>query len=83
MGIQNYGFSNLWVLKICVLSKGVDTQNVWVQYLYLRVLKIVGSKIEGIQILGYSNFVVIKHEVKLENRTWVLSKKKRISPFFI
>ena len=50
MGIQNcgfsnlwvlkiYGYSNLWILKICGHSNVVDTQNLWVHHSYF-----VGAK---------------------------------------
>ena len=72
------GTKNLWTLKRCGYSKDLSTSFVFCGY-----SKFVGSKIEGIQICGYSNFVAIKHELKLENRTWVLSKNKKMLQFFI
>ena len=65
MGLENLrvlkfvGTQNLWTLKRCEYSKFVGTSLIFCGY-----SKFVGSKIEGIQICGYSNFVVIKHEVK-------------------
>ena len=65
MGTQICGYSkfvgtqNLWTLKRCEYSKFVGTSLVFCGY-----SKFVVSKIEGIQICGNSNFVVIKHEVK-------------------
>ena len=70
MGIQNCGFSYLWVLKF------VGTKNLWTSKrcgyskfvgtipLFCRYSKFVGSKIEGFQICGYLNFVVIINNVK-------------------
>ena len=76
MGIQNCGFSNLWVLKIYGYSnlwvlKICGHSNVtWILKIcgyitrILWVLKFVGSKSGGIEICGHSIFLVINHEVK-------------------
>ena len=80
--LKIYGYSNLWVLKICGHSNVVDTQNLWVHHSYfvgtqnLWVLKLRVFKFVGTQILWLSN-------MKSNKRIELLSKNKKISPFFI
>ena len=87
MGLENLwvlkfvGTQSLWTLKHCEYSKFVGTPLVFCGY-----SKFVGSKIEGIQFFGYSNSVVLllsNMKSNKKNRTWVLSKNKKIQPFFI